>query len=403
MNNVVFAVMKKEIIRIFNDKKLLFAAVILPGFLVFAAISLTGLMSDMMTGVDENHVYEVHAVNLPDTIATLLAPQELRLNVMPTTLAETPRIREEIADQNTDILLVFPPNFEADVAIFDPSTATEPAPNVEMWSNSARASSAEAASIVAALINAYHHSLTHRFTFNAPTAEVTDGIFDLATAADLMALLLGLMLPMMFILFIFTGCQSLVPESVAGEKERGTLGTLLVTTASRKQMALGKTLGLAFFSLLSAVGSFVGLMFSVGQMMPGADELIGDVSILEFFSVQDILLLLLISVSLSLLFVALLSVISTYSKSVKEANAVATPMAIVVLIGGMGGGLAGGTDMLLFHLIPIFNSSLGITAIINSEASVLNITVAIVSNLVFAMILTGVMASMFNSEKIVFD
>ena len=194
-----------------------------------------------------------------------------------------------------------------------------------------------------------------------------------------------------------------MPESVAGEKERGTLGTLLVTTASRKQMALGKTLGLAFFSLLSAVGSFIGLIFSMGQMMPGAEDLIGDVSVLEFFSFQDILFLFLISVSLSLLFVALLSVISTFAKSVKEANAVAMPLTIVVLIGAMGGGLAGGTDILLFHLIPVFNSSLGITAIINSETSVLNIAVTIGSNFVFAMILTGIMAAMFNSEKIVFD
>ncbi|MCL2216085.1 MAG: hypothetical protein FWB91_03590, partial [Defluviitaleaceae bacterium] len=154
MKNVVFAVMKKEIIRIFNDRKLLFAAVILPGVLVFAAMTLTGRMSEMMAGVDENHVYDVHAVNLPDSMAALFAPQELRINIIPTTLADTQRIRQEIADQNTDILLVFPPNFEADVAVFDPSTATVPAPNIEMWSNTANASSAEARSIVAALINA---------------------------------------------------------------------------------------------------------------------------------------------------------------------------------------------------------------------------------------------------------
>jgi len=403
MNNVVFTVMKREIIRVFNDRKLLFAAVILPGLLIFAAMNLTGHMSEMMEGVADTHVYEVHTVNLPDSIAALLAPQELRIQVIPTTMANTQRIKNDIADQNTDLLLIFPPYFDADIAIFDPVTAAEPAPNIEMWSNTANSSSAEARGIVSALINAYHHSLTHRFTVNAPTAAVPDGNFDLATAADFMAMLLSMLLPMMFILFIFTGCQSLVPESVAGEKERGTLGTLLVTTASRKQMALGKTLGLSFISLLSAVGSFIGLLFSMGNMMADADALPGDASVLGFFSVQDILFLFLISVSLALLFVSLLSVVSTYSKSIKEANAVATPFAIVVLIGGMGGGLAGGTDMLLFYLIPIFNSSLGITAIINSEASVLNIAVAVASNLVFAMILTGVVAAMFNSEKIVFD
>jgi len=403
MGNVTLSVMKKEIKRIFYDRKLLFAAVILPGLLIFVLMNLTGTLNDALLSVDENHIYEVHAVNLPDSIAEILAPDELRINIVPATMADTETIRQDIADQNTDLLIIFPQGFDVDVAAFNPLTATAPAPNVEIWSNTARQESAEASSLVTALIGAYHHSLTHRFSINAPTAEVPDGNFDLATAGDIMALLMGMMLPMFLILFIFTGCQSLVPESVSGEKERGTLGTLLVTTASRKQMALGKVLGLSFFAMLGALGSFIGLIFSMGNMIP---EGVGDAmnaGIFEMFSVQDFLLLFLIATSLSLLFVSLLSIISTYAKSVKEANAFATPLIVVIMVGAMGAGFIGNADSIFVHMIPVFNSSLGITAIVNSDVSILNTVVAIGTNFVLAMVMTGVVAAMFSSEKIVFD
>jgi len=402
--NVLLAVFKKEIRRILSDKKLFFASVVLPGVLIFVILNMTGAMTDMFVTVDDDHVHQVHAVNMPESIATLLSPAELGLSIIPTTEANVLSIREEIANQNTDLLLVFPPNFDAIVAEFDPLTATTIAPNVEIWSNSANTASATAHHIVASIINAYHHSLTHRFSINAPSPAAPDGVFDLASATDIMTMMLGMMLPMMFILFIFTGCQSLVPESVAGEKERGTLGTLLVTTASRKQMALGKVMGLAVFALLGALGSFVGLMFSMGGMIPGADDLFGEVSVMDIFSLQDFILIFLVAVSLALFFVALLSVMSTYSKSVKEANAMATPLTVVILAAAVGGGLVNAAaDSALLHLIPIFNASLAITAIINSDVSLLNITVAIVTNFVLALGLTGVVAAMFNSEKIVFD
>jgi len=402
----MFAVMKKEIARIFHDRKLFFAAVLLPGILIFVTMHLTGMMNEALVGsVDEAHIFEVHAVNMPDSIALLLSPDELRINIIPAMMADTDRIRQDLADQNTDLLIIFPPGFDATVATFDPQTA-EPgilAPNVEIWSNGVRQESAEARAIVMAMVNAYHHSLTHRFSVNAPSASAPDGNFDLATADDIMAMVMGAMLPMMFLLFIFIGCQSLVPEAVAGQKERGTLGTLLVTPASRKQMALGKVLGISVFALLGAFGSFIGLAFSMNNMVPGIDDLVGGGGIMDIFSALDFVLLSLIAITLSLFFTALLTVISTYSKSVKEANAITTPLTIIILVGAMGGSLIGNVDSIFVHMIPILNSSLVLTAIINSDVSIVNALVAIGTNLVAAIALTGVVAAMFSSEKIVFD
>jgi len=178
---------------------------------------------------------------------------------------------------------------------------------------------------------------------------------------------------------------------------------LLVTTASRKQMALGKVLGLSFFALLGALGSFIGLMFSIGSMVPDVGDLMDGAGAMDMFSIQDFILIFFIATSLALFFVSLLSIISTYAKSVKEANAYAAPLMILIFVGAMGGGFVGSVDSVFVHMIPIFNSSLGITSIINSDVSILNAVIGIGTNFVLAIVMTGVVAAMFSSEKIVFD
>jgi sodium transport system permease protein len=211
----------------------------------------------------------------------------------------------------------------------------------------------------------------------------------------------GIMIPMIFMIFIFTGSQALVPESIAGDKERGTLGSMLVTPASRSGMATGKILGLGVFALLSAVGSMIGILLSMPAMMPDMDT----GSIFDFYTAMDIIYVLLISVSTTLVFVAMLSVMSAYAKSVKEANAYAMPVMVVIMIAGLAGVFLGGApDSVVFYLIPVVNSALSITAIFGVDEIIgINILVTAAVNLLVALLLTIGLARIFSSEKIVFD
>ncbi|MDR0272905.1 MAG: ABC transporter permease subunit, partial [Clostridiales bacterium] len=304
-----------------------------------------------------------------------------------------------ISNQQTDLLIIFPENFDEAVANFDSQTSVAPAPNIELWANFARTESGEAQSILSDILYGYHHELTHRFTLNAPSENAPDGDYNLATDADMFAMLVGMIVPLLFIIFIYTGCQSIAPESIAGEKERGTLGSILVTPANRRDIALGKILGIAVFAVLSAVVSMLGALLAMPNMM-GLES----GNIFEFYSVTDFILLLLVVTSTSLVFVSLLSVLSACSKSVKEATAYATPIMLLVFVAGLIGMIAGRIPTeTTYYLIPIANSSLSINSIFSFEINVLNILTTIIVNLSVSLIFTVILAQIFNSEKIVFD
>lgn len=399
MKRTTLSIMKKECRRIFTDRRLFFTTVILPGLMMFILYSIMGSFIANLFAVDEEHLFQVHVVNLPNSAAELFAPDELQLQIIPTNEAGINEVIQRLTDRQTDILIVFPSNFDAEVAAFDVATATTPAPNVQIWANTAHSTSHQARHIVTTILNDYHHALTHRFSINAPTEYTNEDDFDLATEADVFAMAIGIMIPMVFIIVIFSGSQAIVPESIAGEKERGTLGSMLVTPACRSGMALGKILGLGVFALLSALVSMLGIILSAPIMLGMSAS-----NLFDFYSIADFVLLLLVSISTTLIAVSLLSVLSALAKSVKEANAFAMPLTFIIIVTGFVGLLLGGApDEFFFYLIPVVNSALSITAVFSFDVNVVNVLITVATNIAISLIFAFVLAKIFNSEKIVFD
>ena len=388
MKNNTLTIMKKECARIISDRKLLFTAVLLPGILIYVMYTFMGNFMGGMFEVDDSYIYQVHVVNMPPSVSQLMSPPELRLNIINVSEADIENIKQQIEDRETDLLIVFPPNFDELVAAFDPATGT--APDVQIWGNAARNESTEARMTVEWILNTHHQAFTPM---------VSNNVHNLATEADMLAMVLGFMIPMLFIMFIYQGCMAIAPDCISGEKERGTLGAVLVTPASRRDMAFGKILSIAIFGLLSAIGSIVGTMLA----LPGLVGLEGG-NIMDVYSVSDFLLLFVVAASTTLVFVSALSVMSAYAKSVKEANAYATPFMLISIVCGLASTVLGGVpEEIYFYLIPIFNSALSITSVINGDISAVNIIVTAATNIIFTLICTGVLARIFSSEKIVFD
>ncbi|MCL1862448.1 MAG: ABC transporter permease subunit [Defluviitaleaceae bacterium] len=396
MRSNVLTVMKKECRRIFSDKNLFFTTVLLPGLIMFVMYWFMGNVFGDLFSVEEDYIYQIHAVNMPNSITGLLSDMDIH----DISYAQVAEVKQRIAYRETDLLIIFPADFDERVAVFDTQTATYPAPNIEIWHNFTRTESNEANNIVTAILNNYHHELTHRFTINKPTEDTPCGGFNLATEADMFGMIIGIIVPMLFILMIFTGAQALAPESIAGEKERGTLGSILVTPARRRDIALGKILGISVFALMSGVVSMFGALFGMPSMMGmGYGS-----NIFEFYTIADILLLLLVTLSTTLVFVSVLSLLSAYAKSVKEATGYSMPIMIVVMLVALGGMFFGGVpDEIRFFLIPVLNSSLSIAAIFSFDVNVLNIIAAVATNLIIATLITFLIARLFNSERIVFD
>lgn len=391
MKGNTFTVMKKELARFFGDKRMVFATVLMPGILIYMLYSFMGsAMSDKFS-VTEDFVPSVSVVNLPSSIEALA--DEGMIEFTEISLNEAEAVKQEIAQKEKDLLVVFPENFDATVAGYTPQSA-ELAPNVEIYYNAIETDSSVAYSAMCALLDGYESSMSNKFDINRGE-EITS---NLASDEDASGSMFSSMLPMLIMIFLFSGCMAVAPEAIAGEKERGTIATLLVTPTKRHELVMGKVGALAIIALLSGASSTLGTMLALPKLMGGAETVSAAI-----YSASDYALLTVVILSTVLLLISFISIISAFAKSIKEAQTLVMPLMIVVMLIGVTGFFGDGAKTELYwYCVPIYNSVQSMIGIFSLEANSTNVLVTVASNLVFAGGATFVLTKMFGSEKVMF-
>jgi len=386
----IWAIMSKEFARFFTDKRMIMMT-ILPAVGLYVVYTFMGTIMVDIFGPDEDHVPRIYAVNMSVAVAEFAQAAEMTIIDIDAEGVEA--AKTQIEQENADLLMVFPQDFDAQVAVFDVQTATVPAPNIEIYFLSTNANSHIALSGMTALLDAYESSLANKFDINRGIENA-----DLATAADMTATIVSSIMPMMLMIFLFSGCMGLALESITGEKERGTLATLLVSPLKRRELAIGKILSLATLSLISGGVVVVAVMLSLPQMMGGGDV------IENVYSATEFGLLGFLIITTLLVMVALISIVSAFAKTVKEATTATTPLMFLFMGIGLTGMIGGGpqTDV-IFYLIPIYGTAQAMTSIFALDYSVLNIVVASLCNIVLAVGGGFVLTKMFSSEKVMFS
>ncbi len=393
----IMIVFKKELARFFGDRRLLLTSVFLPGIMIYLIYSFMGSAMADMFETEEGYRYSVTVVNMPDSVSAMTGglPADFTLRA-PGDLTEEMTAIEE---KNLDLLAVFPPDFDAAVAAYDPASG-EPAPNIDLFFNGTKTESSAAYDQMTAVLNAYESSLSNKFDINA--LKELDGIpvaYNLASEKDTSGFAFSSLLPMLLMVFLFSGCMAVAPESIAGEKERGTVATMLVTPARRSELVMGKILALAVMALLSGASSILGTLLSLPKMMGGAAGISA-----AYYGPADYALLAAVALSTVLLLVSVISVISAFAKTVKEAQTSVMPLMVVVMLVGVTGLFGGGAQAgQLYYLIPIYNSVQSMVGIFSFSASAMNILITVLANLLLSAAFGLALTRMFNSEKIMFN
>ena len=393
MKNNTWTIIKKECARFFGDRTMLMTTVIMPGLLIYLIYSFMG--NNFMQPKEEETAI-MYVENLPESVHPVLEALPLE---MVTENFDAEKLRNELVLKDSKyILLVFPEDFDSLTAQYDPTCGHQMAPNVQLLYNSASESSQQAYSMVSAALDAYESTICNRFDIN----NTVDGSaeYDLASNEDVVGNFFSELIPMLLLLMAFSGCMSIAPPSIAGEKERGTIATLLVTPLKRRELALGKVLSLSFFAMLSGLSSFLGMMLSLPKLIH-ADEMGLDANI---YQVSDYVTLLLLIFSTVLILVSVTSIISTKAKSVKAASAVMAPLMLVVMLVGMIPMMSGTkVDSIAYYLIPIYNSVLAMSQVFAHEAHLMPIIITIAANALYTGLGIWVLTKMFNSEKVMFS
>jgi sodium transport system permease protein len=180
-----------------------------------------------------------------------------------------------------------------------------------------------------------------------------------ASEQEMLGKLAGGILPYVIIIFGFIGCVYPVIDLFTGEKERGTIETLLTTPLERWQLLLGKMGVVVLSGLIASTASLLGLFIAIELIDFGDNK--GFLAVVHsMLNPTFILLLYSLLVPLTVFFAGVLVPIAIYAKSFKEAQSIITPLNIVVVLPTMVGFLPGIELNVLTACIPVVNCVLSI-------------------------------------------
>lgn len=374
----ILTVIKKELKRFFTDYRML-AAMILPGILIYVIYSFMGPLISSNFNASSDYNYQIYTINVDETILNTLSEgfKTSEYNVTFTETTDLASAQTEVKNESIDLIIDY--NNTTDI------------PVISLYYNSAKTESQVIYTASTTILSTIQVDPgNYNFIINPNT--------DLASAEQLSSTMISMLLPFLLLIFLCTGVMSVAPESIAGEKDRGTIATLLVTPLKRTHLAIGKIISLAIISLVGGISSFIGTILSLPNLMSAQ----GDLEL--FYTPIDYVYLLFIIISILFLFVGLYSVVSAFAKSVKEASAYSTPiMIIVIIIGVLSMASSLPTNNIGIYFIPIYNSVVAMYTILSLEANIIGIVISIVSNLVYAVLIAVLLGKMFNSEKIMFN
>ena len=389
-NNSIFTIFKKELSRFFKDRRTM-TAILMPGILIYIVYSLMGgAMGDAFMP-DDDYTPSVCVENMPDSLDPLFAQSGL----FSLSQAENDKIseyKEAIKNEGLDLLIVFPSDFDKKVSEYDISSGTA-APNIEIYYNSSAANSSMAYQQVVSLLDYHEAQMTNRFDINN-----SGTIFDLATEEDMTSMIFSMIMPMLLIMLLFSGCMAVAPESIAGEKERGTIASLLITPVKRSHIAIGKILALSVIALISGTSSTLGVVLSLPKLMGDTVTLDGSV-----YTLFDYAMLATVILSTVLVLISVISIISAFAKTVKEASSYVTPLMIASMLIGLSGMFGASATNPIFYAIPIYNSVQCMISIFSFDLNMVNILVTVAANVAVTGIGVFILTRMFNSEKIMFN
>jgi len=399
--NKIFLIAKKEWDRFFGDRRMVINSLLLPGLLLYFVYAFVApAMVDLIVGGGgENKVY---AVNPPLAIQTLF--QHAELDLFHVDYAGRENILAGISGMDGNFLLVFPSDFEERLTEMQ-FAAEESFPEIWFYYNSLAEGFVYHFTKISAIMTVYERSITRKFDINI------SGGGDLADTSEMGRNFFAAILPMFLLVFIYHAAVASVTEAITGEKERGTLSTILITPITPIELAAGKIFGLSIQSFLCSISGTLGILLSLPRFINRLDARLGpeqgfpsfmDVGAINVsqYGFLDIIFLVILLLSCSLFIVTLIAIVAIHAKSAKEAQMVLSPMVIIVmLIGLLSAFNNAGQHEIFISIIPVYNSVQNIDAILNQQLNLTHVFTAVLSNASFTVIGAIILSRLFTNEK----
>lgn len=402
MLNGIKQIFGKEMARILKDKKMVFSVFLLPVLIMVVLLTIINNLAGQMQSDIEEHKAIVWMQNEPDSFETFLASAGAEYDIR-TIASDIDRGEAEdaILNGDADLLIEFPVDFDAMIAGFQEGDAV---PQIKTYYNPSEEYSSQAyQEISVGVLESYRQTLLAGrvgnpdaitvFTVNSDNDDMVIQDDEKASGRAL-----GMMLPYFITILLFAGAMGIGTDMIAGEKERGTMASLLVAPVKRSSIVLGKVFALMVVSGISSLVYVAGMVICTPFMM---DSMTGmDEALNLNLGPDQILMLGLLLVAIAFLYSAVVALISVFAKTTKEASSYIMPVYMVVLVVGLLTMFRMGDGGPWDYYIPFYNSAIALQAILSHELTMSQYLITLVETLALGGILTVLIARAFNNEKV---
>lgn len=399
-------IIDKELKRIFSDRRMVFSVFLLPALSIFLIYNLMGILASNRINEIKEHQARVAVVRAPESFQNFWAGYEEKekydLSYDTQISAE---LKEMVRSGEVEAIVEFPADFSEKMTAYERETT----PDIHIYYNPTEDYSATAnQQLQTSLLKNYQDALLQKrfgdlkkiraFTTNEDFKNKPQE-YEIKNEKKSSGFGIAQLLPMMLSIMLFASAMGIGLETIAGEKERGTMAALLLTPVSRNTIALGKMISLGILAIISTLTSVIALVAA----FPKLAAISGTMPTNLMYGMTDYLqisVILLLEVGI---FVGMICLISVLSRTVKEASTYVTPAYMVVMMGAFAAMFSFGKPGLYVFAIPVAGNIFALKSALNFELTLPQLLLTCVVSLISIALLVLATAKAFKSEKIMFN
>ncbi len=189
-------------------------------------------------------------------------------------------------------------------------------------------------------------------------------------------------------------------DATAGEKERGTLETLLTFPIKSKDIIIGKFLSVSLSSIITGIVSLILMIVSL-IIANGMFDIYKDVDLM--LSTSSLIFSVIVVIACSFLISGLCIAIASKSKSFKEAQSALTPLTFIAFFPGMIAFMIDVSSSPVLSMVPFLNYTLLFEDITTGTASFINVFLMFLSTIVIIGVILAIIIKQYKSEKVLFS
>ena len=395
---IISALYKKEITDILRDKKTILMMIVVP--LILYPLMFLGSMalfsSILSASTSKAYTVALDGVNDPDTMKQYFKDNEEHFKYT--------FIIKEPGEGETDAAMLEAGTIDAYVA----ESVSDNHPYFEIAYRASETDSQTAAGMVEKMLSKYRDELRSEAFIEQGLDEKAMmnpiGFFmkDYSSNEENVGFLMGYILPFLLIVSILMGALYPAIDTTAGEKERGTLETLLTLPVNNMELITAKFLAVSTIAVAAAILNLLS-MGGLTAFMASSMNMLSEnmnVDLVSFIPSMGVTFICILVFALFASAVSLCSCIM--AKSFKEAQNLTTPIMLIFLLGGMAGMIPSLELTEKTALIPVVNITLLIASIFKFHFDLSIIAIVLFSNIAYSALAVVIMTRLFSSEDILF-